>query len=206
MKNFDPEHQKDIWSASDVDQSGSKTLHIDLRAITIQTWISLTFVWIGKIAVALMMGASFTVINPIATDVYLADFIPLPELVENITMNALINGGLGLATILLPTTLWKYVLSDEFQASPKGYFVNQPIRLVVASILTLAYLTLILLEILALKARINGSLDSGPIGFIENQPDALPMVIASGALIIGTCLLGLASAALTKSILQRFSA
>tara|TARA_R110002072_G_scaffold10244_4_gene47895 strand:- start:629 stop:1255 length:627 start_codon:yes stop_codon:yes gene_type:complete len=206
MSHYNPDHQKDMWSAESASPSGEPYLHIDLRAITIQTWISLILVWSGKIAVALMMGASFTIINPVATDVYLADFLPLPAFLENITMNAVINGGLGLATILLPTTLWKYVLSDECQANPRGYFLNQPVRIGVAVILVLAYLMLILLEILALRARIHGSLDTGPIASIGAQPEILPMAIASCALILGTCLLGLASASLSKSISKRFSA
>ena len=206
MSNFNPDHQKETWSAGSANPSADGYLHIDIRAITVQTWINLFCIWAGKIIVALMMGASFTVINPVAADVYLADFLPLPTLLENITMNAVINGGLGLATVLLPTALWKYVLSDECQANPRGYFIDQPIRVGVAIILLIAYLMLVFLEILALRARIHGSLDSGPIASIGEQPEILPMAIASCALILGTCLLGLASASLSKSIANRFSA
>ena len=151
-----------------------------------------------------MMGASFTVINPIATSVYLSDFLPLPQALENISMNAVINGGLGLGTVLIPTVLWSHVLSDEFKCNPKGFFQNQPIRVAVGGVLGLTYLMLLTLEILALRARVHASLDTGAIALITQQPDILPMAIASIAMILGTILLGLASASLSKSIAKRF--
>lgn len=205
MSSFNPDHkQSEMWSAESNKKPYEPPLHIDFRALTAQAWGALLCIWITKILVALMMGASFTEINPIAQSVYLADSIPLPSMFEDITMGAIINGALGLATVLIPTVIWKYVLSEEFQCNPRGYFLNQPIRTCVGMILLLLYLMLIALEIMALRARIHASLDTGPIQFVKEQPEALPMIIASTAMILGTFLLGLASAALSKSLSKRF--
>ncbi len=205
MSSYDPEHQKDMWAASNSPQNQQPLQNIDLRAITAQVWLSLICIWIAKIMVAFMMGASFSVINPIAKGVYLADFIPLPTALEDIQMGAVINGGLGFATVLIPTILWKYILSDEFQCNPQGFFLNQPIRVAVGIVLMLSYLMLIALEVMALRSRIHASLSTGPIQIVNDQPEALPMIVASIAMILGTIMLGLASAHLSKSIAKRFS-
>lgn len=199
-------HDNDAWRAAPTNQGGGgvTTVHVDYKALTIQVWLSITALWGAKLFTALMMGASFSVINPILGDVYLGDFIPVPSFAEDITMGAVVNAGLGMATVILPAVLWSHILSDEFQANPRGYFEGQPIRIAIGIILTFTYLTLITLEVLALESRIHSSLDTGPIRMVQEQPEALPLIIASVALILGTILIGLASASLSKSIAKRF--
>lgn len=200
---FDPD--KESWAQEPGVTRQSDRYSIDFRAMEVDTWVKLTSVWGAKIVIAAMFGASFKPINQMANDVFIGDFLPVPDFIGDITMCALINFGLGTFAVILPTILWKHALDRAFQSDPKAYFAAEPMRIVIASVLGVAYALIIALEVLALKSRITASLDQGPITTISQQPDVLPMAIASGALILGSCLLGLASASLSAAIKDRYA-
>ncbi|GAB1256172.1 hypothetical protein NBRC116494_06740 [Aurantivibrio plasticivorans] len=205
MSTFDPDQMEWKHKSGGSEQPQPIRYTIDYRALELDSWAKLGCVWGGKIIIAVMFAASFMPINPIAVDVFIGDFLPVPDVIGDISMGGLINFGLGLLAVTLPTILWKHALDRAFQSDPKAYFTDAPMRIVIASVLGVAYGLIIALEVLALRSRITASLDQGPIATISEQPEVLPMAIASGALILGSCLLGLASAALTNAIHERYA-
>ncbi len=205
MSSFDPDQMEWKHKSGSADQPQPARYTIDYRALELDSWAKLACIWGGKIIIAVMFAASFMPINPIAVDVFIGNFLPVPDVIGDISMGAFINFGLGLLAVAMPTILWKHALDRAFQTAPKAYFTDAPMRIVIASVLGMAYGLIVALEILALKSRIHSSLDQGPIATIAEQPEILPMAIASGALILGSCLLGLASAALTNAIHERYA-
>ena len=201
MSKFNPEH----FAESRPEQSAP--VHIGWRDLGTATKLKLVAVCIAEILCALGWAASFSTINPMGGNQFLNDLLPfpLPDAMDDMTIASAINLALGLLAVILPAVLWHYTLQNNVLGDIKGYFNSDPLRMTVASLLGTAYAFLIALEILALRTRVHNSLDTGPIPILGDRPEMLPLALASGALVLGSCLLGLASASLFRSIQNRAS-
>jgi len=164
-------------------------------------WAKFLALYIAKIACALAWAASFQTINPIASGVFIADLVPfpIPPELQNFSVSILVNFALGVLAIVLPSIIWRYALDGVLQ-NPREYFQGNPLRITICALLLIGYGLTISLEILSLVKRVDNTIDTGPIPVLGDQAEMWPLAIASAALILGSCLLGLASAALSRSI------
>jgi hypothetical protein len=193
------------WQPPDKDHS-ARAGEIHWRALNFGTWMKFGSLYFLKMLTALAWAMSFQTINPILGSVFLADILPfpLPSGLEDMSASILVNVALGILAVLLPTVLWHFALKYNVLRNPRAYFEGNPLRVLVCCLLTAAYVMTITLEMLSLINRVHDAIDQGPIPTLGNQPDLLPLILASSALIIGSCLLGLASASLNRSIHVRY--
>ena len=181
-------------------------LHIGWRDLETTTKFKLVGIVGAEILAAFAWGASFSTINPMGSGQFLSDLLPsFPDALQDMTVSSLVNLTLGLLAVLIPAVMWHFILKHDVLGDLRGYFEGNVLRITVGALLGSAYTILIALEILALRTRVHNSLDTGPIPILGDRPEILPLALASGALILGSCLLGLASAALLRSIQNRFS-
>lgn len=206
MSSFNPKHQDDLLD--DIDQMPEylRPKQIVWRSLGAESWIKLSALTLLELGGTFAWAASFSSINQIASDIFIADFIPVPEFMENMTAGSLINLFLGGMAVIIPIICWHYAISTDAAKHPKKYFSDQPVRIVVAVMLATAYAMTITLEVMSLLGRIDDTVNHGPIPILGEQPEILPLSIASFALVVGTCLLGLASASLHHALNTRFSA
>lgn len=171
-------------------------------------WAAVTVLGL-KLLVAVAWAASISQINPMASGVFLADYLPfpLPEAIDNVSVGSLINLLLGLLAVIMPTVIWHHILEDEILSDIRGYFAGDIRRIVIAAILLATYALTIALEVMSLLSRVDNSMQAvnSPIPILGDQPELLPLLLVSLALVLGSCLLGLASAALSRSIKTHFS-
>lgn len=203
MSAFDPEHFKNTTS-----EKPQPSSHIGWSNLATDTRLKLIGVSTAEVGCAFGWAASFSSVNPVANGVFLADFVPitLPQAMQNISAASLINLGLGFMAVIIPAVLWHLTLKNQILKDVRGYFLGDVLRMAVGGLLGAAYAMLIGLEILSLRLRVTNSLDtSSPIPTLGNPPEILPLALASGALILGSCLLGLASASLFQSIHNRYA-
>ena len=181
--------------------------NIRWTALSAGTWLRLVALHIAKIVLAFAWGVSFQTVNPIMQGIFLADFLPFPLPVElqNLSASILINITLGILAVTLPSVLWEYALKYDVLRNPRDYFMGNPLRIFVCSLLISTYGLTISLEIMALMNRANANINAGPIPVLGVQAEFVPLAIASAALVLGSCLLGLASAKLSLSISNRYS-
>lgn len=171
-------------------------------------WAAFTLLALkGLVAVA--WGASISQVNPMASGVFLADYLPfpLPDAMDDVSVGSLINLVLGLLAVIMPTVIWHHALEEDILSDIRGYFAGDIRRIVIATLLLATYALTITLEVMSLLARVDNSMQAAnsPIPTLGEQPELLPLLLVSLTLVLGSCLLGLASAALSRSIKHRFS-
>lgn len=190
------------------EQQPAPTERIQYKQFSAGTWLKLTAIGLVKLVTMLAWAASFQGINPMASGIFVADYLPfpLPGALQDLSASFLINLTLGALAVILPSVLWHYALKHDVLHNPRDFFADNPLRITIFGLLVLAYSLTISLEVMALMSRVESSLDTGPIPVLGNQPEILPLAVASAALILGSCLLGLASASLSRSIHSRYSA
>jgi len=193
------------YKTYDVPDGGDQSLppaEISWRDVPNQARLKYAGLHLAELVLAIAWGLSIGIVNPIASNLFLADIMPftLPQTLENFTVSHLINFGLGLLAVILPMVMWKFALEHNILKNPRAYFAENPLRITVGSLLVVAYLLIVTLEILALSTRISEQIDTGPIPVLGDKADILPLTIASAALILGSNLLGLATASLSKSL------
>lgn len=205
MSEFNPEHAE--WHEQVGISSDTAVSRIQWANIGAETWLKLIMIYIAKIACIFAWGASFSSINPMGNGIFLADILPisLPLALQDVSVSTLINLTLGALAVILPSVLWHYTLRSNVLTNFKEYFEGNPLRISVAALLLISYGMTIALEVMSLLSRIDDSLDTGPIPVLGEQPEILPLAIASAALVLGSCLLGLASASLSRSIHNRYT-
>mgnify|MGYP001579676584 CR=1 FL=1 len=195
MSNFNPENYK-TGGAKGQKKSMS---WIDLDFATRAQLFLYTF---AEVFCAAAWAASFSTVNPMGSGIWLADVLPveLPNALQDLSVASLVNFILWLMAVIIPAVLWHFVLRDEVWKDVRGFFHGNLLRTVVGGLLVAIYGCLIALEILALRLRVDNSLDIGPIPILGDTPHAVPLFLASAALVIGSALLGLGSASLIHSI------
>jgi hypothetical protein len=172
-----------------------------------QTKTMLLLLTLLKILAVFAWSASFSQINPMASGVFISDMLPfpLPQALEDLSVGSILNVTLGILAVAMPAVIWHFVLCHHILSDIRGYFEGQPQRIVIGAVLVLTYALTITLEVLSLLARVKDSLGStSPIPTLGDQPELIPLLLVSLSLILGSCLLGLASAALSLSIKNRF--
>lgn len=198
MSKFDPEAFEASVSPPPIPSTGWSDLPMHLKGMAIAV-IGLetlcVFAW----------AASFSTINPMGDGIFLVDLLPfpLPDFLKDLSVGGLLNGVLGLIAVATPTAIWHFILRDRILSNITEYFRDDILRIAVGGILLCTYLATVALEILSLLKRIDASLNTGPLDLLESQPELLPLALVSAALILGSCLLGLASAALFHSLQNR---
>lgn len=175
---------------------------LDWSNIGTGTKAMLAVVILTELLFSLAWATSFSLVNAMGEGVFLADYLPfpLPEILQDLSVGSVINLVLGLLAVTTPAVIWHFTLRDRILRDPIGYFEGNILRIVVATILIATYASTIALEVLSLLSRIDSSLNTGPLDLLETQPELIPLALVSAALILGSCLLGLASAALSLSI------
>lgn len=205
MSTFNPKHHDNDERPQDEPMYSKPARAIMWRAIGAENWMKLLALTLLECLIVFAWSGSFATINGMGSDTFLVDVMPLPLALQDLTLSSMINGILGLLAVVTPLILWHFALSTNVLRNPKSYFIGHPLRMIVGVMLMLLYGLIITLEVMSLMTRIDNSLAHSPIPILGEQPDLLPLVIASAALVLGTCLLGLASAALHRSIYSNFS-
>lgn len=200
MSKFDP----DAFNDTPQEQMMPSIGWSDLPA---QTKTMLFVITLLKILAVFAWSASFSQINPMASGVFISDMLPfpLPKALENLSVGSILNISLGFLSVITPSIIWHFILRDKILSDIRGYFEGNTERIVIGAVLILTYALTISLEILSLIARVKDSLGTAsPIPTLGDKPELIPLLLVSLALILGSCLLGLASAALSLSIKNRF--
>jgi hypothetical protein len=200
---FDP----DAFENNDTPQE--QMMPIGWSDLPAQTKTMLVVLTLLKILAVFAWSASFSQINPMASGIFIGDMLPfpLPQALENLSVGSILNITLGILAVAMPAVIWHFILSHRILSNiRRGYFEDNPQRIVIGAVLVATYALTITLEVLSLLARVKDSLGTAsPIPTLGDKPELIPLLLVSLALILGSCLLGLASAALSISIQNRFN-
>lgn len=147
-------------------------------------------------------AAAFSQINHMFNDLFVANAIPFLEFLGNLTFNSILSFILGLNAVIIPAVAFHFIIRDEIMNDIKGYFENNVQRIFVATLLAVTWSLIISLEIFSLTKRVEAVNVISPIPSLD-EPNLIPMYFISAILILGSALLGLASASLTNSIRKR---
>lgn len=157
---------------------------------------------------AILHTASYSLVNPVGSDVSLVDELGLPPwgFIQDMTVGALLNFSLGIAAVATPVVLFSASLTNHEQifGDPKGYFRSGLTKLVTV-LLGVLYAFVIVTEFMALYLRVVAASTPSPIVDALAEPTGFwPMLFLSVAVILVNAALGLGTAHVLKSVRAAF--
>lgn len=147
--------------------------------------------------------ANYSLVNTVGNDVFLVDVLGLPggSMLQDLTLNMLINGTLGAAAVATPIFLFSALLEhhEEIFEDPKGFF-SKGLNILVTIFLAVLYLIVIATEFMALSLRVVSENAPSAIPDMGGDPTGFwPMMMMSLALIAVNAGFGLATAHIFKA-------